>query len=140
MTCMHFDFVDAVVACSADAIVTRKSVTNGEEYLRDHFPGFPVLPGVFMIEAMVQAARRLLESEPGSGDPASRYVLGSVKALKYGTFVRPGEVMSISVEVRERHPDGRVDCSGRAEVGSPEGATLGTCVSGRFSMRPVRLD
>ncbi|MCA9312076.1 MAG: hypothetical protein KDA21_12765 [Phycisphaerales bacterium] len=137
---MHFDLVDAVVERGTDAIVTMKSVTNAEEYLQDHFPGFPVLPGVFMIEAMVQAARRLLEcgDADGNGGSDCRYVLGSVRALKYGTFVRPGETMRIAIEVRQRHDDGRVECMGRGEVTGVAGDALGTCVSGRFTMRPVR--
>ena len=137
---MHFDLVDAVVDRSDDSIVTLKAVTNAEEYLQDHFPGFPVLPGVFMIESLVQAARRLLDADAGG----QRYVLGEVRALKYGTFVRPGEAMRISVTVKKRHEDGRVDCRGQAEVVSPtsdpsDGAPAPTCVSGRFTMRPVRL-
>ena len=75
---MHFDLVDRVLDLAADRIVTLKHVTAGEEYLQDHFPTFPVLPGVMMIEAMTQAARRLLTHR----DPSlSRCVLGGVRAL-----------------------------------------------------------
>lgn len=132
---MHFDLVDAVMEQSDSTIVTLKAVTNAEEYLQDHFPGFPVLPGVFMIEAMVQAGRRLVAASTGD----SRYVLGEVRALKYGTFVRPGESMRVSVEVRKRHDDGRVECRGQAVVVGPERQAddAPTCVSGRFTLRPV---
>ena len=60
---MLFDFVDDVLERDGRTIVTVKRVTAADEYLRDHFPTFPVLPGVLMLESMVQAARRLLEAE-----------------------------------------------------------------------------
>ena len=64
---MRFDLVDAVLERGGERIVTVKNVTAAEEYLGDHFPGFPILPGVMMLEAMVQAARRFLEEERVSG-------------------------------------------------------------------------
>src|SRR5262249_58553760 len=62
---MHFDLVDRVLEQSPDRIVTLKHVSAAEEYLQDHFPTFPVLPGVMMLEAMVQAGRRMLEKRAG---------------------------------------------------------------------------
>src|SRR5262245_9060147 len=62
---MHFDLVDRILEQPPDRIVTLKHVTSAEEYLGDHFPSFPVLPGVMMLEAMVQAGRRMLEGRAG---------------------------------------------------------------------------
>ncbi len=90
---MHFDLIDSVLSRETDTIVTAKMVTNAEEYLQDHFAGYPVLPGVFMLEAMIQAAREL--ESPGS---RARLCLAEVRALKYGSFVRPGQMLHISVE------------------------------------------
>lgn len=135
---MHFDLVDRVLELSPDRITTLKNVSLSEEYLQDHFPSFPVLPGVLMIESMVQAARRLLASR----DPRlGRHVLAGVRALKYGTFVRPGDSMRVEVVVHKELPEGVFDFRGSAEVirpGEPEGATA-TAVSGRFMLRAVRL-
>ena len=80
---MHFDFVDRVLELTPERIVTLKNVAVSEEYLQDHFPTFPVLPGVFMIEAMVQAARRLLA---GRDDPEEivRSVDHGIYAAKFG--------------------------------------------------------
>ena len=81
---MKFKLIDQVLVQEPRRVVAIKNVTESEEYLSDHFPTFPVLPGVFMVEAMVQAARVLL-------DPTHpRQVLGSVRALRYGSFVRQG--------------------------------------------------
>lgn len=135
---MHFDLVDAVLEQSPERIVTLKNVSAAEEYLQDHFPTFPVLPGVLMIEAMVQAARRLLASR----DPAlERHVLGQVRALKYGTFVRPGDAMRVEVVLQKSAGD-EFDFKGSAEVVRPDqppDAPRPTSVSGRFLMRPARV-
>lgn len=132
---MRFHFVDAVLEISPDRIVTIKNVSMAEEYLQDHFPTFPVLPGVFMIESLVQAARRLLaEREPR----LHRHVLGSVRALKYGTFVRPGDTMRIDVTVHQALPGDAFEFKGAATVERPlpGGAKeAATCVSGRFTLR-----
>ena len=96
---MHFSLVDAVLERGADRIVTIKHVSSAEEYLQDHFPGYPVLPGVMMLEAMVQAARELEDPEGRANPPL---VLGSVRGLKYGRFVPPGS--TLRVEVTRRCP------------------------------------
>ncbi|MBL8746260.1 MAG: beta-hydroxyacyl-ACP dehydratase [Phycisphaerae bacterium] len=135
---MHFDFVDAVLEISTERIVTLKNISAAEEYLQDHFPTFPVLPGVLMVESMVQAARRLLESRDAS---LGRYVLGGVRALKYGALVRPGESMRLEVTLLKNEGDG-YEFKGAGTVqrpAGPSGNETVTCVSGRFNMRPVRL-
>ena len=130
---MRFRLIDQVVERSETRVVAVKAVTLAEEYLADHFPSFPVLPGVFMIEAMVQAARTLLPAEQG------RFVLGGVKALRYGTFVSPGESLRVEVELKKLE-DGLATFRGQGVVLAP-GIDLkdaDTAVSGRFTMRPVR--
>lgn len=137
---MHFDMVDRVLELSADRIVTLKQVSRAEEYLQDHFPEFPVLPGVFMIESLVQAARRLVEHRGGP----PRLVLGAVRAVKYGSFVRPGEALRIEVGLHKESPDGVIEFKGEGTVrrnsgnyATDSGESV-VAVSGRFSLRPVR--
>ncbi len=130
---MKFDLVDTVVDCSSDRIVVVKHVTLAEEYLADHFPTFPVLPGVMMVETMVQAARRLLADR---GD--ERLVLGEVRALKFGSFVRPGEALEVEVTVTKTLDGGAFLCRGTGRVHRHAGEAGETAVSGRFTMRPIR--
>ena len=132
---MHFSLVDRVLEQVQDRAVTLKAVSSAEEYLQDHFPGYPVLPGVMMVESMVQAARVVLD--PNGAEPVP-WVLSGVKALKYGRFVRPGDRLRVEVSVHSRGDDS-VDFKGRAEVLGPESdEVLGVGCSGRFTMRVAR--
>ena len=130
---MRFRLIDQVVERSESQIVAIKAVTLSEEYLADHFPSFPVLPGVFMLEAMVQAARLLIPESD------RRFVLGGVKALRYGNFVSPGEILRVDVTLKKFEGD-LATFRGEGKVMSPGGelATADTAVSGRFTMRPVK--
>ena len=132
---MRFRLIDQVLEQTDTRIIAVKNVTTAEEYLGDHFPTFPVLPGVFMLEALVQAGRRLL------GDDGRRFVLGGVKALRYGTFVKPGETLRLQVDLLKRLDGDVVSFKGAGVVISPgeEGDGGDTAVSGRFTMRPIRI-
>jgi 3-hydroxyacyl-[acyl-carrier-protein] dehydratase len=141
---MHFNLLDAVVEQSADRIVTIKQVSLAEEYLQDHFPDFPVLPGVMMIETIVHAARRLLRDRTHG----ERLVLGGVRALKYGSFVKPGDTLRVEVTLHKDLGDGSYEVKAEgtavrswAAPASPEGegSAARVAVSGRLVLRPVRL-
>jgi len=130
---MRFTLIDNVQELTADHIVARKQVSAAEEYLADHFPGFPILPGVMMFETMVQAARMVLEGRDGG-----RWVAGGAKAIKYGAMVRPGQALRVEISVSEPDESGVVACRGTGFVeGTPGDGD--TAISGRFTMRPPRL-
>lgn len=133
---MHFALIDRVLEQTADRIVAVKQVSASEEYLQDHFPAFPVLPGVFMIEAMVHAARTLAAPIAGT----DRLMLAGVRAVKYGRFVRPGETLVVDVTLHKREGD-QFEFKGQAGVRAGDGTMIenATAVSGRFTLRPVRI-
>ena len=135
---MRFDLVDRVLDASTEAATTIKAVSAAEEYLQDHFPSFPVLPGVLMLEAMVQAAR-LVAKERGQTLPMT---IGEVRGLKYNRFVPPG--CSLRVEVKLTGTDdetGSLSFRGSADLIDPEQpGDLQTAATGRFTLRPVRTD
>lgn len=136
---MHFCLIDRILERDEARIVTIKLVSNAEEYLQDHFPGFPVLPGVMMLEAMVQAGRALVDPNDAANPPL---VLGQVRALKYGRFVRPGATIRVTVNLQKRTEDGSADCKGEVhliEPGADTGSDLPIACSGRFVLRPARL-
>ena len=71
------------------------TLKGNEEFLLDHFEGFPVMPGVLLLESVKQAASRLLEMEAAS---QARYRLSKAPVLKFGQFVKPGSRLKVFVE------------------------------------------
>ncbi|MEE8218493.1 MAG: hydroxymyristoyl-ACP dehydratase, partial [Vicinamibacteria bacterium] len=108
---MRFQLIDSVLHKEPDRILALKQVSLAEEYLADHFPTFPVLPGVMMVETMVQAARLMLADR---GDP--RLVLGEVRMVKFGSFVRPGEALEVEVTLDKELGDRTYLCRGTGRV------------------------
>ncbi|RLS61344.1 MAG: beta-hydroxyacyl-ACP dehydratase, partial [Planctomycetota bacterium] len=137
--CMKFVLVDRFLSLDENSAVAVKNVTAAEEYLADHFPRFPVLPGVFMVEALTQAARAVLEKRG-----IRRMVLGEVKALRYGSFVRPGESLRVEVKLEKIREDGSavfkaVGTVLRLGETDAEGSAIAeTAVSGRLILRPLQ--
>ena len=136
---MHFTLIDRVIELADNSIVAEKNVSAAEEYLQDHFPTFPVLPGVLMIEAMVQAARTLIAHRDPS---AIRWVLGEVRGLKYGNFVSPGMTLRVEITISKHLDDGSIRFKGVGRVVTPGAAPeldVPASISGQFTMRPIRL-
>jgi 3-hydroxyacyl-[acyl-carrier-protein] dehydratase len=71
-----------------------------EDYLRDHFPRFEVMPGVLMLEALTQAA--VLLARATEGYRSGLVYLESAKSIKFADFVQPGQSLTISVEIIKR--------------------------------------
>jgi len=112
---MKFLLVDRIESIEpGKRIVTTKALTLAEEYLADHFPAFPVMPGVLMLEAMVQSAAWLVRIEQDFAN--SVVVLGSARNVRYANFVQPGrklrcelDAVSIDVDIAKFKGTGWVD-------------------------------
>jgi len=135
---MHFTLIDRVIERTEHQIVTLKHVSSAEEYLQDHFPSFPVLPGVMMLEAMTQAARVFLDPDDAAEKP---WVLTQARALKYGAFVRPGASIRITMTKHKDNDDGSVDFKGDVRLIEPDADmdNLPVACSGRITMCNARL-
>jgi 3-hydroxyacyl-[acyl-carrier-protein] dehydratase len=97
---VKFILVDQLLSLeSGKRIVMSKNVTMAEEYLADHFPGFPVLPGVMMLEAAIQTAAWLVREK--SNFAHSLVVLKEARGVRYGTFVSPGQTLTLTAEAVE---------------------------------------
>jgi 3-hydroxyacyl-[acyl-carrier-protein] dehydratase len=95
---MRFSLIDRVTAIEPGKSITAvKGVSLSEEYLADHFPRFPVLPGVLMLEAMTQAAAWTIRL--GEDFAHSVVVLRQARNVKYGDFAEPGKVLTVTAEV-----------------------------------------
>lgn len=101
---MRFQLVDRILELTPGKSITAiKNLSLAEEYLADHFPGFPVLPGVLMVEALTQAGAWLLKV---TDDFAySTVMLKQAKAIKFNNFVSPGKTLSLTVEIVSRDGD-----------------------------------
>lgn len=96
---MKFELIDRITELtSGERIVAIKAVTLSEEYLGDHFPTFPVLPGVLMLEAMVEAAAWLVREAQDFS--SSLILLRTAKNVTYKGFVRPGNLLTLTVTCR----------------------------------------
>jgi 3-hydroxyacyl-[acyl-carrier-protein] dehydratase len=93
---VKFNLIDSVESLSDEKIVAVKYVSLAEEYLADHFPTFPVLPGVMMLEAVTQAASWLMHHRESFAKSIA--VLKEARNVKYGTFVAPGNALRVEVE------------------------------------------
>lgn len=95
---MRFSLVDRIEHLEPGAsITTIKCLTMAEEYLGDHFPGFPVMPGVLMLEAMTQAAAWLIRASEDFAH--SMVLLKEARGVKYGQFVEPGQTLRVTAEI-----------------------------------------
>jgi 3-hydroxyacyl-[acyl-carrier-protein] dehydratase len=95
---MRFSLIDRIDLLEPGKRITAvKNLTMAEECLADHFPQFPVMPGVLMVEAMAQAGAWLIRASEDFAH--SMVVLKEVRGVKYGQFVEPGQTLEVSVEI-----------------------------------------
>ncbi len=92
---MHFSLIDKIdVLEPHKRIVATKALSLAEEYLQDHFPEFPVMPGVLMVEAMAETAAWLVRQ--GEDFAHSMVLLKEVKNVKFGQFLQPGQTLTLT--------------------------------------------
>jgi 3-hydroxyacyl-[acyl-carrier-protein] dehydratase len=103
---LKFNLLDKIESVSDTRLVAFKHVSLAEEYLADHFPTFPVLPGVLMLEAITQASAWLLHRR--NAFSKSMAVLKEARNVKYGAFVAPGNVLRVEVELSKFSETGGV--------------------------------
>jgi 3-hydroxyacyl-[acyl-carrier-protein] dehydratase len=95
---MQFQLLDRIEEIELGSrIIAVKHLHADEQYLSDHFPNFPVMPGVLMMEAMFQACRwLLLESDDYR---RAVVVLREARNVKFTDFVSPGQELKISATI-----------------------------------------
>lgn len=123
---MRFSLIDRITSLQVgERIEAVKCLTTAEDYLHDHFPRFPVMPGVLMLEALFQASGWLVRASDDFRTPL--LTLREAKNIKYADFVRPGQVLGIQATIQkqdgacttlkaEAAVDGRLAVSGRLVI------------------------
>lgn len=110
-----FLLVDRIEQVEPDRIVGIKNVTINEPFFIGHFPDFPVMPGVLIVEAMAQVAGVLVLSQ--MQDRKTKLVLlAAVEEAKFRKPVRPGDQLRIEMQVLKRKAT-IAKMSGTATVG-----------------------
>ena len=133
---MKFNLVDRIELLEVGRrIVAIKALSLAEEYLADHFPAFPVLPGVLMIETMVQAAAWLVRLEQDFAN--SIVVLSCASNVRYGHFVQPGSLFRAEVEAVSIGP-AKSQFKAVGHVCEADGESR-KAVSARLELRSYRL-
>jgi len=96
---MRFILIDKIVSLeSGKAIKAVKGVSLAEEYLADHFPTFPVLPGVLLLEGLIESASWLVREAENFAH--SMLLLEEARNVKYKSFVAPGAQIEYTVEAK----------------------------------------
>jgi beta-hydroxyacyl-ACP dehydratase FabZ len=96
-----FLLVDRIEELEAERVVGIKNVTVNEPFFAGHFPDYPVMPGVLIIEAMAQVAGVLVLS--GIPDRKTKLVLlAGVDGAKFRKPVRPGDQLRMEMKVLRR--------------------------------------
>ncbi len=130
---MRFHLIDRILDLEPGKRIRMvKNLTLGEEYLADHFPTFPVMPGVLMLQTLVEGSAWLLRATEDFR--FSVVALRDARNVKYGNFMQPGHSMIITVETADYSPDNpSAVFKGKAEM---EGAST---VAAKFTVTRYNL-
>jgi 3-hydroxyacyl-[acyl-carrier-protein] dehydratase len=90
--------VDRILEVNDDSVIGIKNVTANEPHFSGHFPGFPVMPGVLIIEAMAQVGGVLI-SKVNANARGKIMFLASVDEAKFRKPVVPGDQLRIEMKI-----------------------------------------
>jgi 3-hydroxyacyl-[acyl-carrier-protein] dehydratase len=111
---VRFLLVDRIVEVTPERARGIKHVAMTEDFLEHHFPGNPVMPGVLLVEALLQLAGWHTAVASGFAD---WLLLAAVQRSAFYGFVRPGDTVDLSVEPLGETAPGRRSYRGTASVG-----------------------
>ena len=93
-------FIDRVIALEENAITIESDVDPDAAFFKGHFPGMPIMPGVLIVETVAQAGALLVSLTRGLSD--DKFIaFSNVDAVKFRRPVKPGEMLTIHVEIEK---------------------------------------
>lgn len=93
-----FLLVDKILEIEEDRrIVGQKNVTGNESFFQGHFPGYPVMPGVLIVEALAQVGAVLVLKKPEFAGKIALFA--GIDKVRFRRQVVPGDVLRLEVEV-----------------------------------------
>ena len=110
-----FLFVDEIVEASKEKIVAKHVFSEKEFFFKGHFPEYPVVPGVILVETMAQSGGAGLRKLGVMGGD-SLFFLATVDKVKFRRQVRPGDEVRSEIENLRISPK-MIKQSGKAYVG-----------------------
>ena len=115
-------WIDEVLELTDTTIHARKHLSTSLPVFGGHYPGFPLLPGVILCEACLEASAILI-ADLGVSTEGRVPVATRMNNVKFRRMVRPGETIGVQVSLRDRLQD-VFYLSGRVEVAGDVAATL----------------
>jgi len=111
---MRFILIDRIHELDPGCeIIASKTLPSNEELFRDHFPGFPVVPGVLLTEMMAQAAGRCLDAD---GTHPGRAMLGKINGANFREWVKPDQEIILHAKITQNRPTyAKADCFAEVE-------------------------
>lgn len=124
---MQYSQLDRIIDLEpGERLVAERTLQPDEEYLRDHFPNFPVMPGVMMLETLTQAATWMIHAGDDFASPL--LLVHEVRNVKFSDFLAPHQTLQVAT-TKMKEVDGIITVKGEA---SKEGRTS---VSARILLR-----
>lgn len=117
---MRFILVDSILELvPGQRAVAIRHIAPDCDFFEDHFPGFPVVPGVLLTEMMAQTAGKALDSE---SNPRGKAMLTQIQSARFRDWVQPGQTVRLVATIKSSRPqfataschaevDGRTVCS-----------------------------
>ena len=97
-----FLLIDRVVSVDGNKMVAIKNVSINEPFFQGHFPGYPIMPGVLIVEAMAQAGGLLAMHQQGEDLGNRQVFFMTIDSARFRRPVVPGDQLRFEIEIEQR--------------------------------------